>query len=504
MRSSYYITTPIYYVNAAPHIGTAYTTVAADTLARFMRLDGRYVYFVTGTDEHGQKVEQAAKSQGLLPQLYVDKMSQSFRELSALFGFTNDDFIRTTEERHKKCAQALWKKLVEKGDIYKSTYAGWYSVRDEAFFQESELVDGKAPTGAEVAWVEEPSYFFKLSKWQDRLLKFYIENPNFVGPASRMNEVISFVKQGLNDLCISRSTLKWGIPVPEDSDHVMYVWIDALSNYLTALGYPNTKSKEFKEFWAASVHIIGKDILRFHAIYWPAFLMAADLNPPCRIFAHGWWTREGQKISKSLNNSIDPTEIVARYGSDQIRYFLLRETSFGRDADFSEAALENRINADLANDFGNLVQRVLSFIYTHAGAQVSVPGEKTSRDQEMYEKCKVMIENVRKAAEEQALHKMCEEIWDVIKEANRYIDQEQPWSLRKTDSQRMQTVLYVLADAIRHCAVLAQAIVPKAAEKVLDQLGILGDQRTIAALEVALSPGISLQKPEGVFPRVTK
>ncbi|MFQ5959591.1 MAG: class I tRNA ligase family protein, partial [Alphaproteobacteria bacterium] len=356
----FYVTTPIYYVNDSPHIGHAYTSLACDALARFMRLDGREVKFLTGTDEHGQKVEKAATAAAESPQAFVDRMSRQFSDLSTPMAFTNDDFIRTTEARHVASVQQLWRELVKRDEIYLDKYAGWYSVRDEAFYAESELVDGKAPTGAPVEWVEEPSYFFRLSAWQERLLAFYDANPGFVGPETRRNEVVSFVKGGLTDLSVSRTSFRWGVPVPDDPDHVMYVWIDALTNYITAVGYPDTAHAEYRRFWPADLHMVGKDILRFHAVYWPAFLMAAELDPPRRVFAHGWWTNEGQKISKSLGNIIDPLALVARYGLDQVRYFLLREVPFGNDGDFSHRAMVSRMNDDLANDFGNLVQRVLS------------------------------------------------------------------------------------------------------------------------------------------------
>lgn len=501
-KEPYYITTPIYYVNAKPHIGTAYTNIAADTLARFMRLDGKDVKFLTGTDEHGQKVEQSALAKGITPQEYVDDISQEFHKLSDLFGFTNDAFIRTTQEHHKKSAQALWMKLVEKGQIYKSTYKGWYSVRDEAFYNEDEIVDGKAPTGTEVTWVEEPSYFFRLSEWQDKLLDLYENNPDFIAPKSRLNEVKSFVSGGLKDLCVSRSTFKWGVPVPNDPEHVMYVWVDALPNYISNLGFPDENDPDFKRFWPEAIHILGKDIIRFHGVYWPALLMAAALPLPKRLFAHGWWTLEGEKISKSTGNTIDPFEVVETYGSDQIRYFLLREATFGRDADFSTSALISRINSDLANDIGNLVQRVLSFAFKHAQGQIPAPNTFTENDKALLKLAANMPKSVREHANEQALHKMCEEIWAVVGEANRYVDKEEPWALRKTDVDRMNTVLYVLAETIRHVAIVAQAIIPKAAGKILDQLAASQDQRDIQALETPLVSGIDIPKPEGIFPRI--
>ncbi len=502
-KKPYYITTPIYYVNAKPHIGTAYTTIAADTLARFMRLDGRDVKFLTGTDEHGQKVEQAALKQGVTPQKFVNDISQEFQKLNDLFEFTNDAFIKTTDAHHKKSAQALWMKLVENDQIYKSTYKGWYSVRDEQFYNEDEIVDGKAPNGTEVTWVEEPSYFFKLSKWADKLLELYENNPDFVAPQSRLNEIKSFVKGGLNDLCISRSSFKWGIPVPNDPDHVMYVWVDALPNYISNLGFPDENAEDFKRFWPEAIHILGKDIIRFHGVYWPALLMAAGLPLPKRLFAHGWWTNEGQKISKSLGNTIDPFEIVDEFGTDEVRYFLLSSVSFGRDADFSKDTLKTKVNADLANDLGNLVQRVLSFAHKHADGQIPLPGELTNTDKALLKKAAEMPAQVREHANVQALHKMCEAIWTIVGDANRYMDKEEPWALRKTDTKRMKTVLYVLADVIRHVAIVAQAIVPKAATKILDQLAIPEDQRDITSLDSPLQGGVDIPKPEGVFPRIT-
>jgi methionyl-tRNA synthetase len=347
---AFYVTTPIYYVNDVPHIGHAYTTVACDSISRFARLDGRKVYFLTGTDEHGQKVEKAAADAGIPPRAFTDRVSERFRELAQVMRISNDDFIRTTEPRHHAGVQALWRELVRRDQIYLGRYAGWYSVRDETYYAESELIDGAAPTGAPVEWVEEPSNFFRHSGWQERLLRLYVERPDFVLPAARRNEVISFVKGGLQDLSVSRTSFSWGIPVPDDPDHVVYVWLDALTNYMTALGYPDTEALAYRTFWPADVHVVGKDILRFHAVFWPAFLLAAGLEPPKRVFAHGWWTIEGQKMSKSLGNAIDTAQLIETYGLDQIRYFLLREVPFGNDGDFSRDAIITRMNRDLAND----------------------------------------------------------------------------------------------------------------------------------------------------------
>lgn len=506
-KTPYYITTPIYYVNDVPHIGHAYTTLACDVLARFMRLDGRDVKFLTGTDEHGQKVEKSAQAAGVDPQAFTDRVSQNFRNLSPVLNFSNDDFIRTTEERHKKACQALWKKLLDNGEIYLGGYSGWYAVRDEAFYTESELTkqpDGKriaTASGAEVEWVEEPSYFFRLSAWQDRLLAFYEANPDFIAPETRRNEVISFVKGGLKDLSISRTTFSWGVPVPDDPEHIMYVWLDALTNYMTAAGYPNLESEGYKTYWPADLHMVGKDILRFHAVYWPAFLMAADLPTPKRVFAHGWWTNEGQKISKSLGNVIDPLQLVETYGLDPVRYFLLREVPFGNDGDFSKRAIVGRMNGDLTNDLGNLSQRVLSMIAKNCDNAVPAPGPFTAEDEALLALSEALPDRLRQEYGVQAFHKALEATWDVIGAANRYVDEQAPWALRKTDLERMKTVLYVLAETVRRLAILTQPVMPDSMGKMLDQLSVAPEARGFESLATPLVAGAPVPKPEGIFPR---
>ena len=498
-KKSFYITTPIYYVNDAPHIGHAYTTLACDTMGRYKRLNGYDVKFLTGTDEHGQKVDKAAAAAGMEPKAFVDKVSQTFVHLAKEMEVINDDFIRTTEPRHIKAAQHLWNELIKRGEIYLGGYAGWYAVRDEAFYVESDLIDGKAPTGAPVEWVTEPSYFFKLSAWQDRLLEFYEQNPDFIQPESRRNEVISFVKGGLLDLSVSRTSFKWGVPVPNDPDHVMYVWLDALTNYITALGYPDTNSDDYQKFWSESVHVVGKDILRFHAVYWPAFMMAAGLTPPKKIYAHGWWTVEGVKMSKSLGNAINPIELIDTFGLDAVRYFLLREVSFGQDGDFSRQAMINRYNSDLANAYGNLVQRVLSFIYKQCEGRVPEYGELTVSDQALLKEAETLPAILEKDMETFAFHKYAEHIWQVIFKANQYVDEQKPWGLKVTDPARMQTILYVLAETIRRLALVTQPILPIASGQILDQLAV--KNRDLESFSEALKPGTPLPEPKGVFPR---
>jgi methionyl-tRNA synthetase len=507
MTKPFYLTTPIYYVNDAPHIGHAYTSIACDVLARFKRLDGFDAMFLTGTDEHGQKVAKSAVAAGMEPQAFTDKVSQNFRDLCTALNLTNNDFIRTTEPRHKKACQALWNELLKRGEIYLGKYAGWYAMRDEAYYSEDELKTGPggkkiAPSGAECEWVEEPSYFFKLSAWGDKLLAFYDQHPDFILPHSRRNEVINFVKSGMRDLSVSRTALSWGIPVPNEPRHVMYVWLDALTNYITALGYPDTEDEKFKRFWPTALHVIGKDILRFHAVYWPAFLMAAGLPTPQRVFAHGWWTNEGEKISKSTGNVIDPYELISTYGLDQMRYFLMREVPFGNDGDFSRAAMIRRINGELANDLGNLAQRSLSMINKNCGAKVPVPGDNFKEvGGELYATTQLLLISVQREFDALAFHKALDEIWSKIGDANRFIDKEAPWALKKTNPARMETVLYTVAEVLRILAILLQPFMPDSMNKLLDQLAVPKNERTFAHIDSELKPGTPLPAPEGVFPR---
>ncbi len=505
MNQRFYVTTPIYYVNGAPHIGHAYTSIAADVIARFKRLDGYDVFFLTGTDEHGQKVERAAEEAGLDPQTFTDRVSADFRDMADKLDVSYDDYIRTTEPRHKVSCAELWRRIDAAGQIYLGHYEGWYAVRDEAFYDEAELTtqpDGTkiAPSGAPVEWVREPSYFFRLSEWQDRLLELYEEQPDFIAPHSSRNEVISFVRGGLNDLSISRTSFRWGIPVPGAPDHVMYVWLDALNNYVTACGFPDETAPRWA-FWPANVHMVGKEITRFHAIYWPALLMAAGLPVPRRVSANGWWTVEGEKMSKSLGNVIEARQLAAKYGLDQVRYYLLREKPFGSDGTLRFQSLVTRINVELANDLGNLAQRTLTLVARNCDGKLSGRGGATKDDAKLLDAAAALLDLVRERIERQGFHDALEEIWKVIRAANVYIDRQGPWALRKTDPARMETVLRVLADALRVIATLLQPFMPGAMARMLDQLGVPVDARGFAALATPLPSGTLLPAPEGVFPR---
>ena len=503
---NYYVTTPIYYVNDKPHIGHAYTSLACDVLARFKRMDGYDAYFLTGTDEHGQKVEKSAIDRGITPQELTDHFSQNFRDLTTAMNFSNDDFIRTTEPRHIKAAQALWQTLIDKDFIYLDSYAGWYAIRDEAYYTEDELTEREdgvkiAPSGAEVEWMEEPSYFFRLSKFTEPLLQFYEDNPTFIQPNSRRNEVMAFVKGGLKDLSVSRTTFNWGVPVPNDSKHIMYVWLDALTNYLTAIDYPNMDSDRFAKYWNNVTHVVGKDIIRFHAVYWPAFLMAAELPLPQQVFAHGWWTNEGQKISKSLGNVIDPYDLIEKYGLDQSRFFMLREVPFGNDGDFSHHSMVSRMNYDLANNLGNLCQRSLSMINKNCEAKIPSKGTLTDDDNALLDKIYNVIEDVRVHLDNKAFHKALESIWSVVGDCNVYMDAQAPWALRKTDFERMETVLWVMAESIRVLGLLVRPFMPESADKILDLVAVDDNNRHYGALKSEVEEDTELPKPAGIFPR---
>ncbi len=512
-KRALYITTPIYYVNDSPHIGHAYTTIACDVMARFYRLLEYSVFFLTGTDEHGQKVAKAAAQRGITPQQLTDDVSLRFRNLVAtgdnLLNVANDDFIRTTEERHKHAAQELWRRMNANGYIYKANYGGWYAVRDEAYYGESEIttVDGKkfAPTGAEVEWVEEESYFFKLSEFQDRLLQLYDAGEKFVLPQTRLNEVRSFVESGLRDLSISRTSFAWGVPVPDDDKHIMYVWVDALTNYLTATGFPDIEAESYKKFWENGhiIHMVGKDILRFHAVYWPAFLMAADIPLPSKIVAHGWWTIEGEKMSKSLGNVLSPHDMIASAeGIDQLRYFMLKAMPFGNDGDFSKERMIEIINADLANNIGNLAQRCLSMIQKNCAGKIP---EFTATQHNLLnslynDRWLKYRESMMKFAYHDALAQVAAAAGDL----NNYFAENEPWRLRKTDIVKMQNVLYSTIEGLRIVALLLQPYCPNAAGKLLDQLAVSSNERNFSNIgdKFALQAGTDLPPPNPVFPRL--
>lgn len=505
-QTPFYATTAISYPNGAPHIGHAYEAIAADTLVRFQRLGGVATRFQTGTDEHGQKMQQTAEKLGTTPRELADANSARFREMDDELGISYDRFIRTTDEDHAAASQELWKRMEANGDIYLDTYAGWYSVRDEAYYAEDETevrADGQRysiGTGTELTWTEEESYFFRLSRYQDRLLELY--RTDFVQPETRSHEIASFVGGGLQDLSISRTTFDWGVPVPGNPDHVMYVWVDALTNYLTGLGFPDTDAPLFREFWPASVHLIGKDIARFHAVYWPAFLMSAGIELPRKVFAHGFLFNQGEKMSKSVGNVIDPHAMVEEYGLDQLRFFLLREVPFGQDGNYSHDAIAGRINSDLANDLGNLAQRSLSMVAKNLGGEVPEPGEFTAEDLAMLAQAEDVVAEYRSAFEALAFHRGLESVWRVIASANRYFTAQEPWVLRKTDPERMATVLYVTAEVLRIVAVLVQPVMPGSMARLLEQLGQPeGEARMFSALGTRLAPGTVLPKPSGVFPR---
>jgi len=506
-KPRFYVTTAIFYPNAEPHIGHAYEAIATDAIARFMRLDGCDVRFLTGTDEHGIKMLQTANREGLSPRALTERNTPRFRAMMERLACSNDEFIRTTEERHYRSAAAVWERMKANGDIYLSKYSGWYSVRDEAYYGESETRLGErgerlGPQGTPVEWVDEESYFFRLAAYQDKLLDLYRRVPDFVLPRERMNEVASFVRGGLRDLSISRTTFTWGIPVPGDAKHIMYVWVDALTNYITALGFPDTDGALFRRYWPADLHVIGKDIVRFHAVYWPAFLMSAGIDLPRQIFSHGFVFSRGEKMSKSVGNVVDPFTLADAYGVDQLRYFLLREVPFGQDGHYSHDAIVARINADLANDLGNLAQRSLSIVAKSLGGRLPAPGALSENDKAILAAADAMIGKAREAMKSRQIHQVLSAIWAVVADANRYFAGEAPWALAKTDPVRQGTVLHTTAEVVRQVAILAQPFMPTAAARLLDQLAVPADRRDFTALGGAdrIAAG-TLPPPSPVFPR---
>jgi methionyl-tRNA synthetase len=506
--NTFYITTAIAYPNGQPHIGHAYEAIATDALARFQRLDGKDVFFLTGTDEHGLKMIQTAQNEGLSPAELAARNAARFKEMDQRLNISFDRFIRTTEEQHHRSSQAIWNRMLENGDIYADAYAGWYSVRDEAYYAEEETTVGedqvrRGPQGTPVEWVEEKSYFFRLSAYQDKLLALYESQPDFIGPDARRNEVTSFVRGGLKDLSISRTTFDWGVKVPHDPEHVMYVWVDALTNYITGVGFPDETDKNW-HYWPADVHIIGKDIIRFHAVYWPAFLMSAGIAVQKRVYAHGFLFNRGEKMSKSVGNVVDPFNLADQYGVDQVRYFFLREVPFGQDGNYNHEAIVARINADLANDLGNLAQRSLSMIAKQLGGVLPRPAAFSATDKAILAEADAMTGVSRTAMASQQIHQWLNAVWSVVAEANRYFAGEAPWALAKTDPTRQGTVLYVTAEVIRQIAILTQPVMPAASEKLLDSLGIPRDEaRMFAALGEGgrIAPGTVLPAPQAVFPR---
>ena len=477
MDKSFYITTPIYYPSGKPHMGHAYSSIVADIFARFKRLEGYDVLFLTGTDEHGLKIQREAEKNKKGPQIFCDELSNKFKELTKVLNLSNDDFIRTTEKRHKKSVTEIWKSLVESGDIYLGKYSGWYSVSDEAYYDEDEIevLDGRKiakSSGSSVDWVEEESYFFKLSAWGEKLLNHYQSNVNFISPSSRKSEVVNFVKKGLKDLSVSRTSFTWGIPVPNNNKHVIYVWLDALTNYLSAINFPDTNNKTYKKFWPADVHIIGKDILRFHAIYWPAFLLAAKLALPKKVFGHGWILSEDKKMSKSLGNILDPLEIVKNYGIDQLRYYLIKEVSLGNDGSISMENLKNCINNDLANNYGNLCQRVFSFIKKNCSNKIPKGGKLSEQDNKLINNLKDNLPNLVKLINSQNLNEYIKLVVSFSFDANKYFNDSEPWSVKKKDLLRMETILYVISEQIKNISILLNPVIPLATGKILEMMNI--------------------------------
>ena len=509
-RNNFYITTPIYYPSGKPHMGHAYSSIFADVFARFKRNDDFNVHFLTGTDEHGLKIQKSAEKNGSDPLSYCDKISEIFKQLTIKLNLSNDDFIRTTEKRHHKSVNEIWNRLIKSGDIYLDKYKGWYSISDEAYYNSDEIIekDGKKIStfsGSQVEWVEEDSFFFKLSAWEKKLLNFYEKNQNFILPISRRNEVISFVKGGLKDLSVSRTSFSWGIKVPGNDKHVIYVWLDALTNYLSALNFPENKDKLFKSFWPASLHVIGKDILRFHTIYWPAFLLAADIEPPQRVFSHGWILSGDEKMSKSKGNILDPLEIVDTYGVDELRYYLMKEVSHGSDGNISLENLENCINSDLANNYGNLCQRVFSFIKNSCDNKVNKSKNSSKADEKLIEETKKLTKNLRHYMDKQNLNNYIKAVIDISFLTNKYINDEQPWKLKKTDTKKMNNVLHICLQQIAKISILLNPIIPIKSSKVLDALNINSKKRNMSFLDDqdVLDDQIKIENLNILFKKIT-
>ena len=510
MDKNFYITTPIYYPSAKPHMGHAYSSIAADFFARFKIIDDYKVHFLTGTDEHGLKIQRSAERAGETPQKFCDQISKTFRDLSDTLNLCNTDFIRTTEDRHKKTVQYLWSELEKNDDIYLSNYSGWYSVSDEAFYSEDEIeeIDGKKiaiSSKSSVEWIEEESYFFRLSKWEKPLLKYYEENPDFIYPESRRNEVISFVKSGLKDLSVSRKSFSWGIPVPSNKNHVIYVWLDALTNYLSALNYPNKDDELFKKFWPASIHLIGKDILRFHAVYWPAFLLAAKIEVPKRVYGHGWILSGEEKMSKSKGNILDPLEIIDQYGLDPLRYYLIKEVSFGNDGNISQDRLEDCINSDLANNYGNLCQRVTAFTIKNCGGKIPSEIKFLDEDFLILDKYKKNLDNIRSKIDHQNINFYIDYIVNSLFEANKYFNDQEPWK-KKDDQIRLNTIVYTTLEIVRKISFLLYPIIPESSLKALKIFNINEDQIKLNSLtdNEYLTKGNNINKIDILFKKVEK
>ena len=510
MDKNYYITTPIYYPSAKPHMGHAYSSIIADFFARFKRLDGFNVHFLTGTDEHGLKIQRSAENKGVDPLEFCNEISKTFKDLSTVLNLSNTDFIRTTEVRHKKTVQHLWSELEKNNNIYLSKYSGWYSISDEAFYSEDEIIDKDGikvsiTSGSHVEWIEEESYFFRLSKWQDKLLDYYEKNPNFILPKSRKNEVISFVKSGLKDLSISRKAFTWGIKVPKNPDHIIYVWLDALTNYISALNYPDTKDNLFEKFWPASVHLIGKDILRFHAVYWPAFLMAAKIQLPERVYGHGWILSGQEKMSKSKGNILDPLDIINIYGLDPLRYYLIKEVSFGNDGNISQDKLEDCINSDLANNYGNLCQRVTAFAEKNCSLKVPEIKNFNEDDLKILNKFTENLPIIRIEIDKQNINFYINFIVSALFEANKYFNDQEPWK-KKDNKDRLNTIVYTALEIIRKISIMLYPIIPNSIEKALKIFNLNSTDINLESIASHnnLKGGSSLKKIDILFKKIEK